>query len=82
MFLEIHTNNGKVKHRDPQLNDFVDPSGRSEGIKDLYSLAMYNAANISITNPTPGQKSMLAQDPTGRVIFSVLSFCEAFTATL
>ena len=76
--LEIHTNNGKVKHRDPQLNDFVDPSGRSEGIKDLYSLAMYNAANISITNPTPGQKSMLAQDPTGRVIFSVLSFLWGF----
>ena len=76
--IDINTVNGKPKYRLPTIDDLVNDRGEIEGVASLYTNAISRASRMTIQDPQPGQRGILAEHPAGRIIFAITSFIYAF----
>ena len=74
----INTTHGEIKYRLPTVDDLVNETGAIEGIASVYVNAISRAARMSIQDPQPGVRTLVAEHPLGRVIFAITSFIFAF----
>ena len=59
----INTTHGEIKYRLPTVDDLVNETGAIEGIASVYVNAISRAARMSIQDPQPGVRTLVAEHP-------------------
>ena len=67
--ISISDQDGELKYRQPTVEDLVNDRGAIEGIASVYVNAVSRASRMAIQDPQPGNRSLIAEHPLGRIVF-------------